>query len=218
MLAGQHSNRCSLQPAALMSYSPGQPLQGSCCSAMDAARYQRQVAWLRRYATIRQIPADPHDIAAGLAQQLIRYQATIQLSRAQQDVYRAAMRQTPEKGPCCCQCWRWTAFQGLSSYLIAQRHWQALPLAALIGNLDGCGGADERLPPGSRARGSHRAASRAAAGAKTRYMPRLAPIEPVEPCDQHAAVRVACGRGTWPHQGTRWPIPPRGAAHRARGP
>ncbi len=51
------------------------------------------------------------------------------------------MRQAPEKGPCCCHCWRWTAFQGLSSYLIAYRHWQAPPLAALIGNLDGCGGA-----------------------------------------------------------------------------
>ena len=51
------------------------------------------------------------------------------------------MRQAPEKGPCCCHCWRWTAFQDLSSYLIAYRHWQAPPLAALIGNLDGCGGA-----------------------------------------------------------------------------
>ncbi len=141
VLAGQHFNQCSLQPAELMSYPPGQRLQGSCCTAMDPARYRDQVAWLRRYAAIRQIPADPYDITAGLARQLIGYQATIRLSPAQQETYQAAMRQAPEKGPCCCHCWRWTAFQGLSSYLIAYRHWQAPPLAALIGNLDGCGGA-----------------------------------------------------------------------------
>lgn len=141
ILAGQHSNQCSLQPAMLMSFPPAQRLQGSCCTAMDPARYQAQVAWLRRYAAIRQIPADPYDIPAGLARQLIGYQAAIRLSPAQQDTYLAAMRQAPEKGPCCCGCWRWTAFQGLSSYLIARRHWPAPQLAALIGNLDGCGGA-----------------------------------------------------------------------------
>src|SRR2546430_8259526 len=37
-------NRCSLQSAELMSYPPAQRLQGSCCTAMDPARYRDQVA------------------------------------------------------------------------------------------------------------------------------------------------------------------------------
>ncbi|SRR6266487_156247 len=140
LLAHRDSNRCSLRPGELMSYPPGRRLQGSCCSAMNQARYQHQVASLRRYAGIAQIPADPYDIPAGLAQRLIRYQQTIRLTSAQRRIDQAAMRLTPERGPCCCGCWRWTAFQGLSDYLIAQRHWQASQLAGLVGDLDGCGG------------------------------------------------------------------------------
>jgi len=140
LLAHRDSNRCSLRPGELMSYPAGQQLQGSCCAAMNQARYQHQVASLRRYPDIAQIPADPYDIPAGLAQRLIRYQQTIRLTTAQHGIYRTAMELTPEHGPCCCHCWRWTAFQGLSDYLIAQRHWQARQLAALIGDLDGCGG------------------------------------------------------------------------------
>jgi hypothetical protein len=123
-----------------MSYPPGQRLQGSCCSPMNLTRYERQVAALRRYAAIPQIPSDPYDIPAGLAQRLVRYQRSIQLTSAQRGVYQAAMQQTSEHGPCCCHCWRWTAFGGLSEYLITQRHWPAGRLAALIGDLDGCGG------------------------------------------------------------------------------
>ena len=140
LLARRDSNRCSLRPADLMSYQAGRRLQGSCCAAMNRARYVHQVASLSRYAGITQIPADPYDIPAGLAQRLIRYQQTIRLTPAQQGIYRTAMRLTPEHGPCCCHCWRWTAFHGLSDYLIAQRHWQARQLATLIGDLNGCGG------------------------------------------------------------------------------
>lgn len=140
LLAHRDSNRCSLRPGELMSYRPGQRLQGSCCFAMNLAHYRHQVASLRRYAGIAQIPADPYDIPSGLAQRLIGYQQTIRLTPAQDGIYQAAMRLAPEHGPCCCHCWRWTAFQGLSDYLIAQRHWHARQLATLIGDLDGCGG------------------------------------------------------------------------------
>jgi hypothetical protein len=140
LLDHQQSNRCSLLPGELMSYPPGRRLRGSCCTAMDLSRYQHQVAALRRYAGIPQIPPDPYDIPAGLAQRLIRYQQAIGLTAAQRGVYQAAMRLAPEHGPCCCHCWRWDAFQGLSDYLISQRHWPAARLAALIGDLDGCGG------------------------------------------------------------------------------
>jgi len=50
------------------------------------------------------------------------------------------MRMSPEHGPCCCQCWRWNAFRGLSKYLIHERQWPAARLGRLIGALDGCGG------------------------------------------------------------------------------
>ena len=138
ILARQQSNRCSLRPAELMSYPPGRRLQGSCCSPMNLSRYQHQVAALRRYAAIPQIPPDPYDIPVGLAQRLIRYQQEIRLTPGQRGVYQAAMRQAPERGRC--HCWRWTAFEGLSDYLITQRHWSAGRLAALIGDVDGCGG------------------------------------------------------------------------------
>jgi hypothetical protein len=143
LLSQQTSNRCSLQPGELMTYPPGRRLQGSCCFAMSAAAYRRQITALRPYASIPQIPADPYDIPTALAQQLIGYQQTIHLTTAQQHLYATAMRATKEKGPCCCRCWRWTAFQGLADYLITTRGWQAPQLAALIGDLDGCGGSDD---------------------------------------------------------------------------
>jgi hypothetical protein len=142
LLSRRTSNQCSLKPGDLMKYQRARRLQGSCCSAMDMAAYLRQVAALRRYAAIRQIPADPYDIPAGLAQQLIGYQHALRLTAAQQRIYDTAMRLTPEKGPCCCRCWRWTAFQGLARYLVSDRGWQAPTLAALISDLDGCGGSD----------------------------------------------------------------------------
>jgi len=39
---------------------------------MSLPRYQHQVAWLGRCAAIPQIPSDPYDSPAGLAQRLIR--------------------------------------------------------------------------------------------------------------------------------------------------
>lgn len=123
-----------------MTMPRGKHLQGSCCSHMDQAAYRSQVAALRHYTRISQIPADPYDIRAGLAQQMIRYGSIIHLTLSQQRTYDSAMQRTSEKGPCCCKCWRWTAFHGLADYLIADRGWQAQQLAALISDLDGCGG------------------------------------------------------------------------------
>jgi hypothetical protein len=56
------------------------------------------------------------------------------------------MARTSERGPCCCRCWRWDAFEGLSRYLIADRHWAAGQLARLITDLDGCGGSQSAPP------------------------------------------------------------------------
>jgi hypothetical protein len=139
-LARQRSNRCDLQAPELMQRRGRDHLQGSCCSAMDKRAYVEQVGALRGYARIRQIPSDPYDIPVALVRRLLRYQAGIRLSARERSVYTRGMQMSREKGPCCCRCWRWTAFEGLSKYLIASRGWHARRLAGLIEALDGCGG------------------------------------------------------------------------------
>lgn len=139
-LARQRTNRCDLQAGELMSDPPGRRLQGACCSAMDEAAYRRQVDSLRRYRAEPDIPHDPYDIPAGLAQRLLRYDRTVKLTADGRRTYRQAMRMTREHGPCCCRCWRWTAFRGLSKQLITSRDLRAPELARLIEALDGCGG------------------------------------------------------------------------------
>jgi hypothetical protein len=139
-LAQQQSNRCSLQAAELASMAPTARLQGACCSAMARASYADQINGLRQYRDIAQIPSNPYDISVALAGQLVGYSESIRLTPNQQAIYQRAMQLSPEKGPCCCHCWRWQAFQGLSNYLIARPGWRAQPLGRLIGLLDGCGG------------------------------------------------------------------------------
>ena len=48
-------------------------LQGSCCAEMDRKRYAEQVQGLTKYAAIAEIPPDPYDIAAGVAQKAMSY-------------------------------------------------------------------------------------------------------------------------------------------------
>ncbi len=139
-LSQETTNRCDLQAVEIMSYSRSQRLQGSCCSPMDRKSYEHQVEHLRRYAHLSDIPRDPYDISARLAQRLLRHDRTIRLRGAQADGYRKAMRLSREKGPCCCPCWRWNAFRGLAKRLIAERDWSAPRLGALIEAIDGCGG------------------------------------------------------------------------------
>ena len=143
-LARQRSNRCNLQARELLRRRGDGRLQGSCCSPMEEHAYAEQVRTLRQYMRIRQIPPDPYDVRVSLAQRLLRYQTDIRLSPSERALYTRAMEMSDEKGPCCCRCWRWTAFEGLSKYLIARRDWQPPRLARLIEALDGCGGARQR--------------------------------------------------------------------------
>ena len=144
-LATQRSNRCSLKPGELESYPPTQRLQGSCCEAMDHSTYEWQVKALRRYAFLAPIPRDPYDVPVSLARQLLHYDSSIHLTRAQGRTYDHAMQMSREHGPCCCRCWRWNAFRGMSTYLIAHAHWTAPKVALIIDDVEGCGGKDE--PP-----------------------------------------------------------------------
>jgi len=120
--------------------SDGARIQGSCCSAMDFASYQEQVEGLKKYADTPQIPADPYDVPVSLAKQLFEYQRTITLTSDQQAIYDQATQMADEKGPCCCKCWRWIAFEGQAKYLISQLHWSAKDIASVWDLEDGCGG------------------------------------------------------------------------------
>ncbi len=132
---------CGLQPPSVEAMSVDARIQGSCCSAMDFHRYQEQVESLKKYATTPQIPSDPYDVPVLLAKQLFEYQKTIQLTADQQAVYDQAMQMADEKGPCCCHCWRWIAFEGQAKYLISELDWTTEEIATLWDLEDGCGGA-----------------------------------------------------------------------------
>jgi hypothetical protein len=139
-LSRQNSNSCGLQPSTVTSYADTARIEGSCCTSMDWMHYQEQTRGLRVYRSMRQVPDDPYDISARLAKSLLAYETSIHLTSAQERVYKRAMSMTTEKGPCCCQCWRWHAFKGLAEHLIVDKHFTARQVASVIGLVDGCGG------------------------------------------------------------------------------
>jgi hypothetical protein len=134
------SSFCGLQPTTVDGFSDEDNIQGACCGAMDFHRYQEQVESLKQYKDISQIPEDPYNIPVALAKQLFEYQQTITLNEEQQGVYDQAMEMSHEGGPCCCKCWRWTAFEGLVKYLITEEGYNSQQVADLWDMLDGCGG------------------------------------------------------------------------------
>lgn len=127
--------------AAMANMPQGSYLQGSCCTPMDFQHYQRQVAGLRAYASIQQIPADPYNVPASLAENLLQDDQTISLTAAQQASYDQAAHMTDDHGWCCCQCWAWYAHSGLAKYLITAYSFSAAQVAAVTDLEDCCGGA-----------------------------------------------------------------------------
>lgn len=117
-------------------------LQGSCCSPMDRHRYGEQVEALKKYATIPEIPPDPYDIAAGTAQKAMGY-FDLALSPDEQKAYQYAMDNSDEKGPCCCQCWRWRVYGGLGKFLIREHRFSGEKLVEVWNLSSGCGGGAE---------------------------------------------------------------------------
>jgi hypothetical protein len=117
-------------------------LQGSCCSPMERRHYADQVRDLTKYNAIPEIPPDPYDIAAGLAQKLMpNYDLT--LNPKEQRAYQYAMENSEEKGPCCCRCWRWKMYGGLAKNLIRKRRFSGLQVVDVWNLSDGCGGGAE---------------------------------------------------------------------------
>jgi hypothetical protein len=139
ILSHAHSNRCGMPASALAAMPPGARLQGACCFPMDRGSYVHQVRGLERYADVRVIPKDPYDIAVGLARRLIGYQS-IKLTPDQQRTYDRAKPLSETNGPCCCPCWRWTAFEGQAKYLITRRRYSAKEIAEVWSLEEGCGG------------------------------------------------------------------------------
>lgn len=140
-LSSSTSSYCGLMPQTVDGYSDEQRIQGACCGAMDLHRYQEQVEGLKKYSNISQIPEDPYDIPVPLAKELFEYQKTITLTDDQQKIYDEAIGMSGEGGPCCCRCWRWTAFEGLAKYLITEHDFTAEQVAEVWDLEDGCGGA-----------------------------------------------------------------------------
>jgi len=114
-------------------------LQGSCCGEMTLHRYSEQIEGLKQYSKVPEIPPDPYDVEAGLAQKLMAaYQQP--LNADEQRKYDLALATSEEKGPCCCQCWRWEVFGGLGKLLIHERGFTGEQTAQVWNLSDGCGG------------------------------------------------------------------------------
>ncbi len=114
-------------------------IRGSCCSPMKLDRYAKQLEGLKKYREFAEIPADPYDIEAGLAQQALR-NYELALSWSEQRAYNFAMTHSDEHGPCCCQCWRWHVYGGLAKYLIHYRGFSGPQITEVWNLSDGCGG------------------------------------------------------------------------------
>lgn len=117
-------------------------LKGSCCSPMDFHRYSEQIAGLKKYKRISEIPSDPYNIDVALAKKLKSYY-DFPLSAKEQQHYDYAMVNSHEKGPCCCKCWRWYVYGGLAKYLIHQYGFSGEQVVDVWNLSDGCGGGEE---------------------------------------------------------------------------
>jgi hypothetical protein len=100
------------------------------------------VVALRKYGDIAEIPSDPYDVPAGLAQKLLAYY-DLELRDEEQAAYDFAMENADEQGPCCCKCWRWHVYGGLGKLLIRERGFTGEQLAEVWDLSDGCGGDGE---------------------------------------------------------------------------
>ncbi len=125
--------------ASIAKMPPEKLLQGSCCAPMDSPRYLEQIKGIRKYADISEIPPDPYNIPAGMAQQLMPYY-DLALNSTEQAAYDFAMANSDMRGPCCCQCWRWKVYGGLGKHLIRDRQFTGQQLVDLWNIAQGCGG------------------------------------------------------------------------------
>lgn len=145
LLSTKGNSSCSATfKDSISAMSDSDRLQGSCCSPMNWHRYQEQVLGLEKYKNVKEIPSDPYDIEAGLAKMLIsHYDDT--LNSQEQREYDFAMKNSNEKGPCCCKCWRWYVYGGLAKFLIAEKGFTGAQITEIWNLSDGCGGEGDHV-------------------------------------------------------------------------
>ena len=139
-LSQNGNSSCSVD---FMNSIPNMPpmgrLKGSCCGPMALHRYSEQIDGLKQYADISIIPPDPYDIDAGLAQKLLA-SYDLPLTPDELRAYDYAMQHSEEKGPCCCQCWRWHVLGGLGKLLVHEHGFTGEQLTKVWNLSNGCGG------------------------------------------------------------------------------
>ncbi len=118
----------------------GTRIQGSCCSAMDFHRYVEQIEGLKNYKEYEIIPKDPYDVSSEWAEEMMAYTENTFLTDEQQKTYDTAVELSHEKGPCCCKCWHWYAYEGLAKKLIIDYDFTAEQVAEVWDLSDACGG------------------------------------------------------------------------------
>ncbi len=110
-------------------------------------RYGEQADGLKKLKSvsiqiISEITDDPYEVPAGLAKGLISY-CNFPLTPEERKAYDYAMVNVTEKGPCCCQCWRWYVYGGLGKYLIKNHGFTDKQIVEVWNLPDGCGGDEE---------------------------------------------------------------------------
>ena len=84
----------------------------------------------------------PADLAAKL---LTQYD--LPLGPAQQARCDYAVENADERGPCCCQCWRWQVYGGLAKQLITEHDFSRDQIVEVWNLSDGCGGCGDHFHP-----------------------------------------------------------------------
>jgi hypothetical protein len=142
-LSRQHTNSCMLQTSGFASMNQSTRLQGACCGPMAYADYAKQIpaiaSYNRNHHTSNVLASDPYNMSVAFVQHLNAFNDQILLTNAQMRVYDAAWQYAGDKAPCCCHCYRWTAFEGQAKYLIARRRYTAREVGEVWTLDDGCG-------------------------------------------------------------------------------
>ena len=144
-LSTNGNSACSAEfQASIQSMSEGDQIKGSCCSPMSMHRYEEQIMGLKKYSNILEIPPDPYDVNGALAKELLAYY-DVQLTPIEQAAYDYAMEHSDEKGPCCCKCWHWYVYGGLSKKLIHERGFTGEQIPDIWDLSDSCGGEGDHV-------------------------------------------------------------------------
>lgn len=69
---------------------------------------------------------------------MVAYQTPLGVE--EQGHYDDAIATSEEKGPCCCQCWRWEVFGGLGKLLVREHGFTGEQVAEVWNLSHGCGG------------------------------------------------------------------------------